>query len=569
MTTAPDTTHDTNPTDTSALDAEIDNISHDDIVDMMRHDLESGRRIRPLTKREREIYGHAAMRATTYLPAFTSAIALLRPFVDASAETCYVDKYGRVGLSYFFLYAIDWNTRVTWLTHESMHVLNSHFVRAERENINPREMNICGDLEINTTLSTTYWANTDNMLLPELFGYEKLKTLEYYHNIREEQDEDAPQPQGSGDGKPQEGKNGQNQDSGNDSGSGSNSNSGSGQGGSSSDSSDNNSAGGSGQGGSDDGSSTSNNAPNPEDIEQQIQDAVKSFVDDITERLRRDMEAKAKGPGGSQNNGNPKSSQHSCDSATDARSDEADDADIERNSDSAQEIARQDTRARISQEIENNRMRGRSGAGNMFFEQMLNLMSPPKVDWRQIFRNAVARSYADATIGKNETSYRRVNRRYSQGKVIFPGTIDINPTALIAVDTSGSMGTRDYQSALIEVQNIVEKVCRARSGVPVCTVDTNMSELKRVRNVKDIELVGGGGTDMSIPFKYVKDMPSKKRPDITILCTDGYIFWDEVIDALKECPSRCIILMTNAMMDSVPQEAHLYAKIIPIGEENT
>lgn len=62
------------------------NLSKEEIKQMLKEDLESGRRIRPLTPQERTIYGNAALNASGFTPAFTRAISLLHPFVDATAK---------------------------------------------------------------------------------------------------------------------------------------------------------------------------------------------------------------------------------------------------------------------------------------------------------------------------------------------------------------------------------------------------------------------------------------------------------------------------------------------------
>lgn len=532
---------------------ETKKLSHTEILAMMKHDLESGKRIRALTDNERIIYGNAALNVSNKLPAFTSAVAILHPFVDATAETCYVDRHGRVGLSYFFLYAINWETRATWLIHEAMHVMNNHFIRADKANINPlAEMNICGDLEINTTLSTLRWTVMDNLLLPEKEGYDKYKTLEYYFKLRaQEKDNDKENAvPGAGTGDMSEDSQESGDSSGDEQGEGKESgdSQGSGEGQGNGDAQD-------GQGsGSGNEESSDNSSGSPKSPEQDIQD-----------RLERDMKKGEKGPGGRYSDPS-----QACDQSTESRGSEADAEGIERSSDSMQEIARQDTRARIQAELNNSRTRGRNSSNAELYERMLALMSPPKVDWRQIFRSAVSNAYAEKVMGQSESSYRRVNRRYTQGNIIFPGTVDIQPTAMIAVDTSGSMSKDDYQATLTEIQAITEKACRSRNGIPMFSVDTTLHDVKMCRSVKELDLKGGGGTDMALPFKYASELPVKKQPDIFILATDGFVFWAEVEEALRNKGKYiAIILVTRAEMSSVPPSIHQYAKVIPIGEENS
>lgn len=560
-------------------------ISDEEVLKMMKHDLEVGPFIRPLTANEEIIYGNAAFNSVQRIPAFTSAIALLHPFVDATAETCYVDKFGRVGLSYFFLYAIDYESRATWLTHEAMHVLNSHFKRAQSLHANQEEMNICGDLEINTTLQTSRWAKLDGLLLPETYNYERLQSMEYYFNRREEERREKGEKQEisgaesepsnmpknpSGNSQSQDNKD---NESGDDSSSGSPMPSSGGDSGSdngsTSGSDSSSTSGGNTSSGGDNGGSGSGQG---QDAASQAQKHLKDFIQDLQDRLARDMKNGKKGGApkresnkeGDSGKDKPSSA---CDRATDSRSEMADGAGIERNSDTAQELARQDTRERMKQQIQNSKSKSHYGADEELLEKMLNLMSPPKADWRSIFRPAMARLRGEVSQGKDVESYRKVNRRYS-GSVIFPGKVAIEPTAMFAIDTSGSMAKKDTVATLVEVQEILTSVFRSRKGMPIFAVDTEMKEVQHVRNIKDLDLSGGGGTDMALPFRYVTSLPKAKRPDIFILSTDGHVFWDDVVNALRDCPVRCVILVTDAHMSHVPKEAHNYALIIPIGDNN-
>lgn len=528
------------------------NLSKEEIKQMLKEDLESGRRIRPLTPQERTIYGNAALNASGFTPAFTRAISLLHPFVDATAETCYVDSSGRLGLSYFFLYVITWEQRATWLTHEAMHVLNSHFVRGSAEHMTPKETNFCGDLEINTTLSSTNWAQLDKLLVPEDYGYEKYRTMEYYYAAAKEEEEntgDFPESAGGGDGESTSGSSNENGDSDSDNSSGSGNSD-------SSDSSDSGDSDGSGD------SAGSGNSDNSNSKNKPAQGKAKNPLDEFQERFAKDLEKGSKSaPSGG-------SSDYSCDESTDAREDEADSAGIERNSSAAQELAREETRERIKQAIESNKMRSMHGSANQFYELMLNTMSPPKADWRDILRTTTARFFSETSQGKDRESFSRQNRRYS-GEIIFPGRVQITPTAMFGLDTSLSMGKNDTLNALSEAKEIVEKVFRSKRGIPFFTIDTEIKEVQHLKKISDVNISGGGGTDMAVAFDYVTDLPRKKKPDVFILATDGYVFWDSVIQSMRKCPVRKVILITDAYMNSVPPEAHLLATIIPIGDHNS
>lgn len=137
--------------------------------------------IRKLTQEELGIFMETVLTAVNRTPVFREGFALLSPFVDATAETCYTDKHARVGLSYRFLYALDPSTRATWLTHEVMHLLNNHFTRFATAGVRAARANIVGDLEINTCLHANRTMTTSHMLLPQDYDLKKFKTMEWYN----------------------------------------------------------------------------------------------------------------------------------------------------------------------------------------------------------------------------------------------------------------------------------------------------------------------------------------------------------------------------------------------------
>ena len=137
--------------------------------------------IRKLTQEELGIFTETVLTAVNRTPVFREGFALLSPFVDATAETCYTDKHARVGLSYRFLYALDPSTRATWLTHEVMHLLNNHFTRFATAGVRAARANIVGDLEINTCLHANRTMTTSHMLLPQDYDLKKFKTMEWYN----------------------------------------------------------------------------------------------------------------------------------------------------------------------------------------------------------------------------------------------------------------------------------------------------------------------------------------------------------------------------------------------------
>ncbi len=138
-----------------------------------------------------------------------------------------------------------------------------------------------------------------------------------------------------------------------------------------------------------------------------------------------------------------------------------------------------------------------------------DLYAPPQVDWRRVLRRFLAGR------GKmlNQQTWLKESRRF----VGFPGkSKKVGLTALLAIDTSGSISDADLQGFLNEVRGI-SKITGAKIYVTQCdTEPTNPVELRRfVRNPK---FTGRGGTDFRPVFKMADEM----RVPLVVYLTDGY-----------------------------------------------
>lgn len=538
----------------------------DEVLKMWRHDMEN-QPIRKLNKTEKEIYAGAIRRAVTMFSSMSPALALLSPMVDATAETAYTDQHSRVGLSYWFFYVCDSRQRATWILHEAMHITNNHFARGHALGLTPQRGNIMGDLEINTTLQLLSDSNLINLLLPENYSLPVRKTMEIYTALTDEETEekikqdspDANSSDGDGssddtdssDSQPGEGDSDEESDPGEGSEDDSSGGQGSGDGNGNGQGSGNSSSGNSGENSS--SSSTDGNRS----------DSGSSQPMSMEDRLAQDLDNRTKSPA-------PQGTRH-CDEPTEKRGNAADLAEIEKKSATDQNIARSNVRAKMVDHMNSTKNRG-YGEANEFLNIVMQLMSPPKVSWRDILRSAVGKVYANVVMGKSQMSYRKVNKRYSQGRIIFPGTVDIAPNTMFGIDTSGSMGQNDYAVTMNEVEGILQEVSRAKGAIKVFPVDTTVKNIKPVKNVRDIDFVGGGGTDMSVAFAYVNNLPKKEKPDIFVLSTDGYTDWNSVERELRKVEAtyyRSIILITSkGSIDGVSDSVKQLALVVDISDAN-
>ena len=146
----------------------------------------------------------------------------------------------------------------------------------------------------------------------------------------------------------------------------------------------------------------------------------------------------------------------------------------------------------------------------------------------------------------------------------------MSPTAMFAVDTSGSMNTRDFTIFASEVEAALKMLPTARQGVTMFSVDTMIAgRPKRVASVQDFKFSGGGGTDMGPAFTYVRELGKSRNrdetePDLFVLATDGFIPWQTVREELQK-PHKYtpVILITNSSAyKAVPKDLHQLAHIL-------
>lgn len=187
------------------------------------------------------------------------------------------------------------------------------------------------------------------------------------------------------------------------------------------------------------------------------------------------------------------------------------------------------------------RKKGRSTSGSAFNDFIINAIRPARLDWRKMLSNIVSRSYTSIVAGNMDSSYRRPNRRRMDNSdgIVFPGVIGYAPVVVVGCDTSGSMGEADYSKALGEVDGILRQ-----SNLPhisFLTVDTEITGMKMVSNVKDVDLTGGGGTIMKVFYDYIKTM-KRNRPDMTVLLTDGGIDWEDSVNAINPKITNLILV---------------------------
>ena len=171
----------------------------------------------------------------------------------------------------------------------------------------------------------------------------------------------------------------------------------------------------------------------------------------------------------------------------------------------------------------------------------------PQVKWTKELASVVRRSMIEV-MGKQDYTYKRPSRKAGclDRRIITPGTKAFVPIVAMVIDTSGSMDTKDLQKAVAECKGVLRALGGTGYGITEIAVDCAVAVKRQVRNVGQVSLAGGGGTDMRVGLRAAGD--SKPMPHIVVVVTDGYTPWPT-----EAPPFKTIVVLTQAgQQDQVP-----------------
>jgi predicted metal-dependent peptidase len=146
-----------------------------------------------------------------------------------------------------------------------------------------------------------------------------------------------------------------------------------------------------------------------------------------------------------------------------------------------------------------------------------------KVDWRKVLAAEIRRGIAGIT-GAVDYTYRRPSRRATAvSGVVLPSLRRPTPEVAVVCDTSASMTPDLLERVLAEVDGVLRGVGLRANGVRVLACDTAVHSARRITSSRQVELVGGGGTDMGAGIEAA--VGGRPRPDLVVVLTDGYTPW--------------------------------------------
>jgi len=150
----------------------------------------------------------------------------------------------------------------------------------------------------------------------------------------------------------------------------------------------------------------------------------------------------------------------------------------------------------------------------------------PNVDWRRLLAAEIREGVSNVS-GMVDYSYRRPARRQSiSPDVVLPSLRKPIPNVAVVCDTSGSMGEHEIARVLTEVEGILRHVGLGRDGVRVLSCDAAVHAVQKVTSVRQVELFGGGGTNMGEGIAAA--LKARPRPQVVIVLTDGHTPWPDI-----------------------------------------
>lgn len=168
-------------------------------------------------------------------------------------------------------------------------------------------------------------------------------------------------------------------------------------------------------------------------------------------------------------------------------------------------------------------IRGRPGEAPEGWRRWADEAFHPPQPWRRLLGAAIRSAASTPGAGENH-SYRRPSRRSaSVPGVLLPSLRRTPPRVCVVIDTSGSVSDAELGSALLEVAAISRAVGGRRDLVSVISCDAAAGVAVPLCRAENIELVGGGGTDLRSGF--ARALRSRPRPDVIVALTDGQTPW--------------------------------------------
>jgi predicted metal-dependent peptidase len=183
----------------------------------------------------------------------------------------------------------------------------------------------------------------------------------------------------------------------------------------------------------------------------------------------------------------------------------------------------------------------------------------PKVDYMATIRHAVRRALRDSTLGRYDRTYRRPHRRQAAyGDFIMASFYQPRPRPGFLIDTSSSMEDSQLARAITELGGLTRQLGYGADIVVACC-DAAVHNVRRVFSATEVELYGGGGTDIGVGIRMFIERAIDPI-DLLVIVSDCQTPWPEKLPPFP--------VITIRVGDGTPPPWGRYAanKVITIEE---
>jgi predicted metal-dependent peptidase len=169
---------------------------------------------------------------------------------------------------------------------------------------------------------------------------------------------------------------------------------------------------------------------------------------------------------------------------------------------------------------------GDSGDVPVGWRRWARTVLTPKVDYMATIRHAVRKALRDSTLGRYDRTYRRPHRRQAAyGEFIMSSFFQPRPRPGFLIDTSSSMQETQLARAVAELGGLTRQLGYGTDVVVACC-DAAVHDVRKVFTAAQLQLYGGGGTDIGAGLRWFTDR-NNSPIDLLVIVSDCQTPWPE------------------------------------------
>ena len=147
----------------------------------------------------------------------------------------------------------------------------------------------------------------------------------------------------------------------------------------------------------------------------------------------------------------------------------------------------------------------------------------PRVDFLGTIRHVVRKALHNSTIGRYDRTFRRPHRRQAAyGGFLMPSFHQPRPRPGFLIDTSCSMQDTQLSRAVAELGGLTRQLGYGADVIVACC-DVAVHDVKRVFSAAQLELIGGGGTNIGNGIQWFTERAADI--DLLVIVSDCQTPW--------------------------------------------